>query len=427
MVGALGQSIVEPGGWADFGDQGHCTASLGLGALQHDPQTDRAEEWVKAHNHYRACHGSGDVVWNPQLAEYAKAWVEKLLQHCDGMQDLWDWVAAAGPGVHRPHDGDCYFQHPKNGENIWTGGGVTGAGGYSFEAGAVTSWYQEVTNACPTRGHSAGCGNGILNHYTAMVWRDVREIGCYIATVDTWSGPFSVASCRYSPGAGRDEFEGCRLPNMNGCDGEQVPALVAGECPRLGGADAQPAALSPAAGAQVIGGLLPSLGQWQLPQVSFGNLHLPSGEDVANGLQQVQSQLGLSSAGAASAPGPHAGGEALRGSGGPQQQGQPQAQAQAVTVSVGFGGFQLGSLHGLTGLSSTGLRLGGRSSAAPALALVVLLMAGSLVAAVRGPRCCCSRRAGRFVETGLLYEGLPLGPGSLPGPHGKAGGADARQ
>eukprot|EP00428_Durinskia_dybowskii_P040773 CAMPEP_0170276688 /NCGR_PEP_ID=MMETSP0116_2-20130129/38330_1 /TAXON_ID=400756 /ORGANISM="Durinskia baltica, Strain CSIRO CS-38" /LENGTH=361 /DNA_ID=CAMNT_0010527963 /DNA_START=60 /DNA_END=1141 /DNA_ORIENTATION=+ len=269
----------EAGDWSDFGDGGHCRASLGFDAIRYDPSANRAGEWVLAHNHYRACHGVSDVVWNPTLAAYAKKWVEQLLTHCDGMQDLWDWVSAAGPAVHRPHDGDCYFQHPKNGENIWTGQGVTSDNGYSFEAGAVNSWYQEVTSQCPSHGQSPGCG-GMMNHYTAMIWKDVKEIGCYVATVETSAGAFSVASCRYSPGSGAD-FEGCALPNMQSCEGREVPALVAGECPHMAGSEVS---ISPAYAQGSGGGYVISQPQWQMHGgLSFGldGLGLPDGATMS--------------------------------------------------------------------------------------------------------------------------------------------------
>jgi len=402
------QAIAEPRGWDDFGDHGHCAASAGLRPLRHDPGADRAEEWVRAHNHYRACHGSGAVVWNPHLADYAKAWVEKLLQHCDGTKDLWDWVAVEGAGIHRPHDGGSYFQLPRNGDNVWAGSGVAAHGGNAFEVSTVTSWYQEAT-MCPSQGISAGCGAGILNHYTAMVWKDVREIGCYVATVDAPKGPFSVASCRYSPGAGKDDFGGCNLPNTIGCDAQEVPALVAGICPRMDGLEPAPAVGAPPPDGQAYASFLSTGAQVQAQGASIVSEGRPVSDDRGG---EEPAEVADDTEGA---------GEQWSEA---QAQAQVQAQDQALAGDTDetSRGLSLPALQGLsqpglTSLSSVGFHIGrGGTSVAPALfLLVVLAMGGVAGVALRGRLAAAGWE--RRLACGVGYAGVPpfFGPHCLPG------------
>jgi len=97
-----------------------------------------------------------------------------------------------------------------------------------------------------------------LNHYTAMIWKSATEVGCYTAVRQTASGPFKVSDCRYSAGPQASAY-GRQAPNTVGCagdgqaDGEQVPALVGGSCPKASGSpqDApQPAPPAYAGGGQ---------------------------------------------------------------------------------------------------------------------------------------------------------------------------------
>lgn len=207
----------------DWGDAGYCGRGFSqIGVRQ--ASTDVQKAWEEAHNHYRACHGVAPLRWNENLAQYAKAWAEQLASRCHGVMDISAWVGA-GHSEGRPHDPESYQQYPPNGENIFSG-----QGGWSTPAAtAVEGWYREVDTQCRHRGSTPGC-DGNLNHFTAMMWKNATEFGCYMVERQTAQGLFVVSDCRYSAGRQASE-EPCAKPNTYGCDQEQVPALVGLTCP----------------------------------------------------------------------------------------------------------------------------------------------------------------------------------------------------
>ena len=218
-----------------WGDQGHCTANFNLQDIKADPTHNDPKKWVDAHNYYRACHGVPGLAWGPELLPYAQAWVQKLLQHCASGADLEAWVNAQ-PGSGRPHDPNLFTtERPQQAENLdarqWNS--IDDPPAYSVE-----DWYREV-QSCPGSGSEPGCG-GVLNHYTALIWRDARRVACWVGL----RGDLRIVSCRYAAAAG-GTGEGCEVPNTvgppnsGGCqlgdgnDGKpEVPALVK-QCPPM--------------------------------------------------------------------------------------------------------------------------------------------------------------------------------------------------
>jgi len=215
-----------------WGVGGSCAQNNGIYPITHAP-FDRPEKWVEAHNYYRACHGSPPVQWDPTLVAYAQRWAETILQHCSSVMDLVHYREAGDPKDHHPHDPETYKSEvPKQGENLaFYDGPITvlpaafQPAAYTPEVVSVEGWYREVDTDCGG-GHLPGC-NGMLNHYTAMIWKTVRRLGCYSAV----RGGFMVVSCRYST-AVPDDGLGCELPNIGGCEAKgpdpPVPALVTG-------------------------------------------------------------------------------------------------------------------------------------------------------------------------------------------------------
>ena len=227
-----------------WGDQGHCAAHFDLSEIQADPVHNDPQKWVDAHNYYRACHGAPGLAWGPELLPTAKAWVEKLLQHCASGADLQAWVNA-GHGNGRPHDPNLFTtERPQQAENLdarqWNS--IDDPPAYSVE-----DWYREV-ESCPGSGSQPGCGSE-LNHYTALIWREARRVACWVGL----RGDLRIVSCRYAARAGGDS-EGCEVPNTvgppgsRGCqlgagtvDGQpEVPALIK-QCPPMLPRKQQPA------------------------------------------------------------------------------------------------------------------------------------------------------------------------------------------
>jgi len=122
---------------------------------------------VEAHNRARRAVGVPDLQWSPELAVVAQRWADTL----------------RGQGCPLRHSGT-----PGIGENLtWA------SGQHLTPAAVVASWVQEA------RGFDAQhnlCAPGLVcGHYTQVVWRDTRLIGCGMASC----GQSEVWVCNYSP------------------------------------------------------------------------------------------------------------------------------------------------------------------------------------------------------------------------------------
>lgn len=122
------------------------------------------QEMVSAHNVYRAQVGVPGLRWSRDLAQRAQQWANTLIER-----------QAFTPRR------DGVF-----GENLYE---VVGGG--SSPAQVVKAWaseranYHYESNSC-----SARCG-----HYTQVVWRDTKEVGCGVAR----KGEREVWVCNYDP------------------------------------------------------------------------------------------------------------------------------------------------------------------------------------------------------------------------------------
>ena len=115
---------------------------------------------LDAHNGYRAKHCVPPLMWSVQLASSAQQWANR----CDFNHD-----------DQTPH-----------GENLFWGT----SGAYSPQA-AVAAWYEEIAEykfSAPDFSEQAG-------HFTQVVWRGSKQLGCGMATCR--GNHFWV--CRYSP------------------------------------------------------------------------------------------------------------------------------------------------------------------------------------------------------------------------------------
>eukprot|EP00947_MAST-08B_sp_MAST-8B-sp1_P006654 g6654.t1 len=244
-----------------FGDGGHCQEDYPVSDLFHYAYDDPAK-WLRAHNYYRACHGAPPLVWNESLVAASKEWAETLVRRCQGVRDTYHWVQHDGgrtsPG--RPHDPYCFTELPGMGENILTQeAAVMNLG---VEAHAVETWYREVETQCHAQGQTHGCGR-VYNHYTTMMWKSMRQVGCYTvaryvsrnrtsvpaeqlraeadakadakAEGEAGKAPltsralvYRVPVCRYiaDPVQYPDGGDDCILTNVDGCGREMVPSIL---------------------------------------------------------------------------------------------------------------------------------------------------------------------------------------------------------
>jgi pathogenesis-related protein 1 len=128
------------------------------------PPTFSAHELLDAHNSARARVGSPPLAWSRTLAGDAKRWADQLL--------------ATHVFAHQPDD--------PHGENLFmiSGGSVT-------PAEVVQTWVAERGDYSPDTNTCAG----VCGHYTQVVWRTTREVGCGMA----FDGYREVWVCEYDP------------------------------------------------------------------------------------------------------------------------------------------------------------------------------------------------------------------------------------
>lgn len=122
---------------------------------------------LAAHNRARRAVGVPDLAWSQELSRTAQGWAEKLR----AMQ--------------------CEMRHSRAtglGENL------TWASGQHLRPEAVVGiWLQEARSYNPTTGRCAA--GGICGHYTQVVWRSTRFVGCGMVSC----GNSEVWVCNYAP------------------------------------------------------------------------------------------------------------------------------------------------------------------------------------------------------------------------------------
>jgi hypothetical protein len=137
------------------------------------------ERVLAAHNRERDALGIAPLRWNPELAVAARGWADHL--------------ARAGAFEHAPE------QEEPQGENLWAGTG----GQYALEA-MVDGWVREKRHyrhgLFPNNSDTGRVED--VGHYTQLVWRDTREVGCAMAK----GAREDVLVCRYAE-AGNYEGE----------------------------------------------------------------------------------------------------------------------------------------------------------------------------------------------------------------------------
>lgn len=125
-----------------------------------------------AHNQARADVGVPPLRWNADLAMSAEAWAK--------------YLAATGRFEHAPENHDV-----PEGENLWAGT----RGRFAPEAMAA-AWVAEKQNfrpgVFPDNSRTGRVED--IGHYTQVVWRDTRDVGCAIAR----GAQEDVLVCRYT-------------------------------------------------------------------------------------------------------------------------------------------------------------------------------------------------------------------------------------
>jgi pathogenesis-related protein 1 len=130
------------------------------------------QQLIRLHNKVRADVGSGPVTWSKKLAIYAQEWAHQL-----GSTDC--------KLKHRPKSGKWKQEY---GENLFMG-----VVGYYGVANAIKAWENERKYY---RGQTLTSSNWYdSGHYTQMVWKDSKEIGCAKAECND----NIIVVCNYDP------------------------------------------------------------------------------------------------------------------------------------------------------------------------------------------------------------------------------------
>lgn len=130
------------------------------------------ERVLAAQNRERATLGIPPMRWNDDLAFTAQRWADHL--------------ASRGAFEHAPEKA-----RDPEGENLWAGT----RGSYSVE-GMVAAWVREKQYFKPGvfPDNSVTGRVGDVGHYTQLMWRQTRQVGCAIAS----GAREDVLVCRYS-------------------------------------------------------------------------------------------------------------------------------------------------------------------------------------------------------------------------------------
>ena len=119
------------------------------------------------------------LVWDPKLAKIAQEWADKCV---DENNDL---VIDHNPGRHK-FDGDKFV-----GENVVV------TGGNPTPRLAMVEWVEKEKKNYDTSTGQCFLGT-VCGHYTQVVWRNTKLVGCGTSQCDGWTFPRTIV-CNYFP------------------------------------------------------------------------------------------------------------------------------------------------------------------------------------------------------------------------------------
>ena len=187
----------QGGGAGDAGGSGDAANAGDAGGG--DQETGRLIGITAAHNAVRAAVQATPplppLVWSQTVADYAQEWATTLA------------TTMCSQPVHRT---GAELEAKGYGENLATfaGGGLLRSAAVSTAQDAVNAWAgekacwtygtiqgtEQCDTTCYTNLHSDGCG-----HYTQVVWRNSKELGCGVATCQNGSLTEDIWICNYAP------------------------------------------------------------------------------------------------------------------------------------------------------------------------------------------------------------------------------------
>ncbi|MCI5222676.1 MAG: SCP-like extracellular [Candidatus Electrothrix sp. AR4] len=128
-----------------------------------------------AHNYWRFKVGVPQVRWSGKMEHVAKAWADSL------------------------KNDDCGFYHSGNGygENLYKASPLFWSDGRKelqekTPQEVADSWGREITNY----NYNDNSCSGVCGHYTQVVWKETKEVGCAMSVCDDKS---QIWVCSYYP------------------------------------------------------------------------------------------------------------------------------------------------------------------------------------------------------------------------------------
>ena len=149
------------------------TATAGADAQRRAAANPFAEQLLARHNMERDRKGAPRLAWSRKLAQEAQGWADRLA--IENTMRHADYTARGGAG-----------------ENLWMGS--AGYYGPDRMIGAFVGEKQHYVHAAFPKVSRTGRWQDV-GHYTQVVWRDTKEVGCAIARGQ--KDDFLV--CRYWP------------------------------------------------------------------------------------------------------------------------------------------------------------------------------------------------------------------------------------
>jgi uncharacterized protein YkwD len=132
---------------------------------------------LAVHNSERAAVGVPPLVWSDTLAAGAQTWANQLL--------------ATGELEHST----CCGAFKDYGENL----AYAGPPGYKTQPQLAQSWADEKKDYVPCN----PCNYSSIGHYTQMVWKDTKQVGCGFASGPGGAyakyGGTDILVCQYTP------------------------------------------------------------------------------------------------------------------------------------------------------------------------------------------------------------------------------------
>lgn len=118
-------------------------------------------------NEFHLLSGLSPLIWDGKLASYATWWANQRRYDCS-------LTHSTGP----------------YGENLFWGSGSDWTPTFAVQSWVVEGRsYNYNTNSCD--------GSGMCGHYTQIVWRDTKRLGCARVVCENGAGVF--ITCNYDP------------------------------------------------------------------------------------------------------------------------------------------------------------------------------------------------------------------------------------